>query len=111
MKLTLPVAVLFAVFGSGVSLRTVAVSFTSTALDDVKLTVIVVVPPAGSTPRSQVIVAVPVCGPDGNVQVPLVSGATVTAVMVNVPLLRIVSVRTTLRASDGPRFSTVIAHV
>jgi hypothetical protein len=99
---------LFAGFGSGVELVTVAMSFTSTWLLEVMSTVIVVRPPAFSRPRLHVTI------PPAIPQLPLAAGDVETKlaeVMVKLPLLAWVSITTTLRASEGPRLSTMIVQV
>src|SRR5437867_10838082 len=104
-KRTASSAVLFPEFPSGVSLVTVAVSLTSTCSLAVSDTRMLVWPPAGWEPRSQVITL------PATAQAPAIGELKVAEVIVNGPLPRWVSRTTTFRAWDGPRLSTRISQV
>src|SRR3990170_5790833 len=90
--------------GSGVALTTVAQSLMSMASLAVRRTVMVVRPPAGSVPRLQVTMLPTMA------QGLAAGGLKVAEAMGKAPMLRCVSVTTTLRASDGPRLSTKMGH-
>jgi len=105
-KLTCPVALLFAVFGSGVVLDTVAVSFMSLAPVLVKLTVTVADAPPARVPKLQATLAV-VTTPGGKVQVPTEGE---TEVIWKGLLATMLSFKVTFWASDGPLLVTVIVQ-
>ena len=105
-KLTRPVALLLAVFGSGVALETVAVSFTSPTSVVENTTWTVETAPAVTVPRLHVMVVLEV-GPIG---VPGAQDAPVIELTANGVLLTMASVSTELRASEGPALVTVISQ-
>src|SRR5712671_2167343 len=99
-KLTLPVAELFPLTGSGVVLLTVAVSLISPESLLVKATWIVVSPPATTVWRLHVTVA------DVGEPMEVVQDAPVTDVTEKLALLTMASVTTTFCAFDTPRLAT-----
>src|SRR5216684_984859 len=99
-KLTLPVAKLLLLTGSGVVLLTVAVSLISPGSLLVKATWIVVSPPATTVRRLHLMVA------EVGEPMEVVQDAPVTDVTVKVALLTMASVTTTFCAFDKPRLVT-----